>query len=174
MNIRLSTIRSHVQANWERPQCGQFGLLYNDCIEKIKGYSEDLWSPAIPTMIQAYFEDMETMLRGMHKKANPRASVWLVVSTSAYAGIEVPVDLILAEIGQHAGWFLREIAVLRHLRSSSQHVRRGNKADNRTVPLRESLIILDASKKPIKRVIVGDETVGEAQQLTKEEQTGQI
>ena len=51
----------------------------------------------------------------------PDASVWLVVSTSAYASVEVPVDLILAELSQKCGWFLREVGVLRYLRSSSQH-----------------------------------------------------
>ena len=69
--------------------------------------------------------------------------MWLVVSTSAYAGVEVPVDLILAEIGQRTGWFLREIVVLRYLRSSSQHYK---KEENKSVPLRESVVIFDASK----------------------------
>lgn len=62
-------------------------------------------------MVQAYFEDMEVILRGLRRRAAANASLWLVVSTSAYAGVEVPVDLILAEIGQRSGWFLREVGV---------------------------------------------------------------
>lgn len=143
MNIRLRTVRSHVQASWERPKKDNFGILYNDCIGKIRENANDLWDRRIPTMVQAYFEDMEVILRGLRLRAHDNASMWLVVSTSAYAGVEVPVDLILAEIGQRAGWFLREVGVLRYLRSSSQHYKKG---ENKSVPLRESVVILDASK----------------------------
>ena len=97
-------------------------------------------------MVQAYFEDMEMILQGLRRKANDNASVWLVVSTSAYAGVEVPVDLILAEIGQRAGWFLREVGALRYLRSSSQHVKHVEEKDRKSVPLRESVVIFNASK----------------------------
>jgi hypothetical protein len=88
---------------------------------------------------------METILRGLRKQALESASLWLVVSTSAYGGIEVPVDLILAEIGQRSGWFLREVGVLRYLRSSSQHVKHVDDATRKSVPLRESVVIFDAT-----------------------------
>lgn len=146
MNVRLKTVRSHVQASWERPQKNNFGAIYGNCIEKIEEYVDDIWDTRIPTMIQAYFEDMETILRGLRQRALRNASVWLVVSTSAYAGVEVPVDLILAEIGQRTGWFLREVGVLRYLRSSSQHVKHVEVDERKSVPLRESVVIFDASK----------------------------
>lgn len=147
MKVRLKTIRSHVQASWENPSKDEFGTLYRDCISNIRAYAEYFWDPRIPKMVQAYFEDMETILRGLRRKAKDNASVWLVVSTSAYSGVEVPVDLIIAEIGQRVGWFLREVGVLRYLRSSSQHVKRVGEADGKSVPLRESVVIFDASKR---------------------------
>lgn len=146
MKVRLETIRSHVQANWEHPIKNEFGTLYQDCISDIQACVENLWDPRIPKMVQAYFEDMEMILQGLRRKANDNASVWLVVSTSAYAGVEIPVDLILAEIGQRAGWFLREVGVLRYLRSSSQHVKHVEEEDRKSVPLRESVVIFNASK----------------------------
>jgi hypothetical protein len=146
MKIRLKTIRSHMQASWEFPKKDQFGSLYKNCVEKIKEASEDLWDARIPTMVQAYFEDMEVILRGLRHRAHKNASMWMVVSTSAYAGIEVPVDLILAEIGQRTGWFLREVGVLRYLRSSSQHVKHVDDLAKKAVPLRESVVIFDASR----------------------------
>jgi hypothetical protein len=151
MKIRLNTIRSHVQANWQRPTKNQFGALYKHCISSIRERVNDLWDHRLPTMVQAYFEDMDLVLRGLREKALPDASVWLVVSTSAYAAVEIPVDLILAEIGQEVGWYLREVGVLRYLRSSSQHVEHVSEAARKSVPLRESVVILDASppnKKP--------------------------
>jgi hypothetical protein len=99
--------------------------------------------PRLPKMVQAYFEDMEGILVDLKRRALPSASIWLVVSTSAYVGVEVPVDLILAEIGQRAGWFLREVGVLRYLRSSSQHTRLVGDEALVSVPLRESVMIFD-------------------------------
>jgi len=144
MRVRLKTVRSHVQASWERPQKTEFGSLYKECMERLNGSNEELWDPRLPIMVQAYFEDMEKILTGLRARADKRASVWLVVSTSAYAGIEVPVDLILAEIGQRTGWFLREVGVLRYLRSSSQHVEHVEDEERKSVPLRESVVIFDA------------------------------
>jgi len=146
MKLRLKTLRSHIQANWKKPKNDKFGIIYNDCIDEIKANNNVLWSQRIPIMIQAYFEDMDVILRRLRLKAHKNASIWLIVSTSAYAGIEVPVDLILAEIGQRAGWFLREIGVLRYLRSSSQHVKHVEVEERKSVPLRESVVIFNASK----------------------------
>ncbi len=144
MRVRLRTIRSHIQASWKNPTKDQFGALYANCIAEIRERIHDLWNPRIPTMIQAYFEDMEGVLRSLRTKARKNASLWLVVSTSAYAGIEVPVDLILAEVGQRSGWYLREIGVLRYLRSSPQHVQHVDEKNSKSVPLRESVVIFDA------------------------------
>ena len=66
----------------------------------------------------------------------------MVVSTSAYASVEIPVDLILAEIGERCGLLLRKVHVIRHMRSSGQHWRTARIEDTRP-PLRESLIVFD-------------------------------
>jgi len=145
MQVRLKTVRSHVQASWKRPISDEFGTLYADCISKLR-CGGDHWDSRIPLMVQAYFEDMETVLRGLRARAEKNSSVWLVVSTSAYAGVEVPVDLILAELGQRNGWYLREVGVLRYLRSSSQHVQHVAEMERKSVPLRESVVIFDASR----------------------------
>jgi hypothetical protein len=149
MKIRLKTVRSHVQASWADPTKTDFGLLYQDCVTNLQDNVKNLWNPRIPKMVQAYFEDMETILRGLRRRALRKASVWLVVSTSAYGGVEVPVDLILAEIAHRSGWLLREVGVLRYLRSSSQHVRHVEDKKRKSVPLRESVVILDTSSKNV-------------------------
>jgi hypothetical protein len=146
MKIRLQTVRSHLQANWKDPVRTDFGVLYSDCISLLEERPTDLWNPRIPKMVQAYFEDMEGILKWLRKSAQDNASLWLVVSTSAYAGVQIPVDLILADIGQRNGWFLREVGVLRYLRSSSQHVKHVEDDNRKSVPLRESVVIFDATK----------------------------
>lgn len=147
MKIRLQTVRSHVQASWKMPINDDFGVLYKDCISTIRESTDILWSGKLPVMVQAYFEDMEMILRGLRNRALNTASLWLVVSTSAYGGIEIPVDLILAEIGQRSGWLLREVGVLRHLRSASQHFKHVDDDARKSVPLRESVVIFDATRR---------------------------
>ena len=147
-NLRHRTVRSHVQASWELPVESDFGPLFLECHDAIRAERANLWDKRIPEMVQAYFQDLRAVLRALRAVARPDAAVWLVVSTSAYAGIEVPVDLILAHVGTQVGWNLRDVHVLRHLRSSGQHQRGLSSVDRQSsTPLRESLVILDASRR---------------------------
>jgi RNAse (barnase) inhibitor barstar len=139
--LRLNTIRSHVQVNWTPPEKNDFGYLYRQIINEIIKREEILWHKKIPLMIQAYFEDMERILSILKSKARKDASLWIVVSTSAYAGVEVPVDLIFADIGTKVGWNLEEIIVTRYLRHSTQNAKRWLSGESVTKRLRESIII---------------------------------
>lgn len=139
-NLRLHTVRSHVQAKWFLPTLNDFGILYNEAISQIKENQENLMHKYIPIMIQAYFEDMFNLLNLLRLKAKKNASLWIVVSNSAYAGIEVPVDLILGDIGSKAGWYLKEIGVLRYLK------KRKTKYSSNITQLRESVIIFSSTK----------------------------
>jgi DNA modification methylase len=151
--LRLSSLRSHVQVQWDAPEKNDFGPLYRDSISDLKLAIGDLanhhrviWDQRIPLMVQAYFEDMATVLKRLRRRAKPHASVWLVVSTSAYAGVEIPVDLIIADIAGKNGWFMREVVTLRHLKrvaGQQWHKLERKGADNRPC-LRESVVILDA------------------------------
>jgi len=138
--LRLKTVRSHIQAKWKPPLLNDFGYLYNQTVSKIIQNKNNLMHPNIPLMIQAYFEDMMNLLSLLRIKAKKDASLWIVVSNSAYAGIEVPVDLILADLGCKAGWYLKEIGVLRYLK------KRKTKYSTNITQLRESVIIFKASK----------------------------
>jgi len=139
-NLRLHTVRSHVQAKWTLPTLNDFGILYHEAISQIKENQENLMHKHIPVMIQAYFEDMFNLLNLLRSKAKKNASLWIVVSNSAYAGIEVPVDLILGDIGSKAGWYLKEIGVLRYLK------KRKTKYSSNITQLRESVIIFSSTK----------------------------
>jgi len=141
MRIRMRTVRSHLQANWERPVNESFGSLYAKIMKDLQNRQKDLWSPRIPEMVQAYFEDMECLLATLALRANRNASLKIAVSTSAYGGIVVPVDFILAEIAEAVGWQLKDVLVVRRLRSSAQNWKHEN-ATNAAPALRESVIIL--------------------------------
>ncbi len=139
-NLRLHTVRSHVQAKWTLPTLNDFGFLYNETISQIKENQKHLMHKYIPVMIQAYFEDMFNLLNLLKSRAKKKSSLWIVVSNSAYAGIEVPVDLILGDIGSKAGWYLKEIGVLRYLK------KRKTKYSSNITQLRESVIIFSSTK----------------------------
>ncbi len=139
-NLRLKTVRSHIQAKWKKPTLNDFGLLYEQAMKHINANQENLMDKNIPMMIQAYFEDMSNILKILKAKAAKDAQIWFVVSNSAYAGFEVPVDLIIGDIGSRAGWYLKDIGVLRNLK------KRKTKYSANIVQLRESVIIFSNSK----------------------------
>ncbi len=139
-DLRLETVRSHVQAKWDMPILSDFGLLYEQTMKHINENKENLMHKNIPFMIQAYFEDMLNILKLLKAKAAKDAQIWFVVSNSAYAGLEIPVDLIIGDIASKAGWYLKEIGVLRYVK------KRKTKYSPNITELRESVIILTNSK----------------------------
>jgi hypothetical protein len=74
----------------------------------------------------------------------PNAHLWFLVSTSAYAGVEIPVDLIAAHVGERAGWALKEVNVIRRLRPSGQLTTKVSGITVRVPRLRESIVVFDA------------------------------
>lgn len=140
-NLRLETVRSHIQVKWKKPIHNDFGILYEKTMQHINENKESLMDKNIPLMIQAYFEDMLNVMKLLKIKASKNAEVWLVVSNSAYAGHEIPVDLILGDISAKAGWYLKEIGVLRYLK------KRKTKYSTNINQLRESVVILSNNKK---------------------------
>jgi DNA modification methylase len=137
--IRLQTLRSHIQVNWD-PSSEISSSMLPPILSQLKEREDKLWDKRLISMVQAYFSDMADILRECGRVVRPNGQAWIVVSTSAYVGIEIPVDLILADIGCRNGWSLRGVNVLRNIRSSSQHW--GNLKAGAKSSLRESLIIL--------------------------------
>ncbi len=136
--LRIKTIRSHIQANWKLPDINFIeSIILKDIFNRLNSKKELLMSPKIPLMILAYFEDMKQVFRQLSQKANKKAHLWLVISNSAYANEEIPVDLILADIATKNGWKLNEIGVLREIK------KRKTKYSPDIDTLRESVIILD-------------------------------
>ena len=105
-------------------------------------------------MIQAYFEDMGQILGALKPFAARDAQLWIVVANSAYAGIEVPVDLIISDIGSKCGWSLKEVKVVSYLRRTpGQQYNDLSKNNNKGPHLRESLIIFENQSR-IKRYAI--------------------
>jgi len=144
--LRHKTLRSHVQVNWRRPHDEAFGERYASTMRAFRRQTHGFWDYRIPLMIQAYFEDLKVILKSLLQLASKDAQLWLVVATSAYAGVHVPVDEIIGEIGDSAGWELDQIGVLRELRAAGQHWQRARKRSKRTTLLRESVVVFHNGK----------------------------
>ena len=136
--VRLRTIRSHVQVSWE-PTRTIISPLLNPVLSQVK--EETLWDDRLPDMILSYFVDMFMVLKELKRILKRGSLAWIVVSTSAYGGVEIPVDLVLADIAVRQGWKLNGVHVLRQLRSAGQQWSRLRKRSK--PPLRESLLILE-------------------------------
>ena len=133
-NLRFKTLRSHVEIDFPKPTQTEFGEIYHSVHEKISN-SGNMWSNQIPFMIQGYFEDMQNVLCDLLLKAKQGGELWLIVANSVYVETEIPVDLILAEIGTRNGWRLKRIEVLRYI------YRRKTKFSGSIDKVRESLIV---------------------------------
>ena len=134
--IRKHTLRSHVQYKWETHNKSN-SIWAQKIAAEIDNRKDYLWNKDIPSMVDDYFYDMERILEESYRIASKGAQLWFVVSTSAYASIEIPVDLILADIAIKQGWTLKSVNALRKLRTSSQCVAENKKK----IKLRESLIV---------------------------------
>lgn len=132
--LRYNTIRSHVEIVLPKPHVDSFGEIYHSVYNQIYN-AGSIWSKQIPTMIQSYFEDMEKVLIDLFAKAKKGGELWMVVANSVYVGVEIPVDLILAEIGTKNNWHLKRIEVLRYIN------RRKTKFSGSIDKIRESLIV---------------------------------
>lgn len=136
--LRLKTVRSHIQAKWTRPNInGIESPILKNYHSRLCSKLNLLMDKKIPLMILAYFEDMTEIFRQLYSKANRKAHVWMIVSNSAYANIEIPVDLIIADIATKHGWKLKEIGVLREIS------KRKTKYSPDIDKLRESVIVLE-------------------------------
>ncbi len=136
-DIRLKTVRSHVQVKW-----GGETAVNNPMVQttvNVLKTKRKFWNKKIPIMVEAYFYDMHSVLKDAARILKAGAEAWIVVSTSAYKGVHIPVDLILADLSAEFGFRLNGIYVLRALRAAGQQQHR---FDNPGLPLRESLIIL--------------------------------
>lgn len=121
--LRFNTIRSHVQVAWAASPPLDVPLLQ----EKIRLIdSSGLWCGRIPDMINAYFVDLDRVIEKCAARLKIGATAGFVVADSAYCGVVIPVDLILAEIFERRGFAVKKITLFRQTLGNGNHQRRSN------------------------------------------------
>ncbi|MFW6172226.1 MAG: DNA methyltransferase [Elusimicrobiota bacterium] len=113
----------------------------SELLNKILNYlsKQDLWDKRIPRMLDAYFFEMNSVLKLLYNKTKKGGFCIIVVGNSAYGNLAIPTDIILAQIGKKAGFSVEEIIEARRNETSSQqHAKLGNYVEY----LRESILVL--------------------------------
>ena len=139
--LRRRGIRSNLNANLKKESMITSTLSeLNDLVELLGQVT--LWDKKIPIMVMAYFEDMFKSLDKIYLSLKKGGFCAIVVSNSAYGGIIVPTDLLLAKYAEQIGFKTEKIEVARYIITSSQQY---NKTKDHKRFLRESIIHLRKS-----------------------------
>jgi hypothetical protein len=133
--FRKASLRSHLGADLTR----SYGRV--DCLERLitlmdSGASS--WRMGVPELLRGYFDDMRITLRHC-KTLVADGQCFVVVGNSAFAGVIIPTDVILANLGLECGFKKAEILVARHLTvAPQQRTQLAHLEDN----MRESVVVL--------------------------------
>lgn len=133
--LRHQTLRSHVQIFRDMSANGIVSPTLNTTVARLTASVRQLWNRHIPAMIGAYTTDMAEVLRALRANLRSGGRVYMVVGDSRYAGIDVPIATILAEISPQLGLAPIHLEPCRSMRSSPQQGGR--------VELAETLIVLE-------------------------------
>jgi DNA modification methylase len=134
-NLRYETLRSHVEAKEKYKADGYIRPMLLE--KKIKELNKrEMNNSKVISTIDGYFEDMYLSLKEMDNVLKPGGHIGLVVSNVRFAGVIIPVDELLGEIGEQVGLKTEGIYVLRYRGNSSQQMLR-----HKRTPSRESLIV---------------------------------
>lgn len=130
--IRHSLLRSHIESRPAPTNDARLPAL--DEIQKNIA-PKRLNNPRIPIMITGYFEDMNRVIQEMARLMKPGGRVALVVANARFEGELTPVDLMLSELAEAAGFVTDSIWITRYKGNSSQQMGRYGR-----VPVRESIV----------------------------------
>ena len=79
-------------------------------------------SRLLPNMLRGYFDDMRIFLSKAHSGMPSGSYMAIVVDQSAYLGVLVPTDLILAEIAEAIGFTFEKLVICRKAKTSGQQM----------------------------------------------------
>jgi site-specific DNA-methyltransferase (adenine-specific) len=93
----------------------------------------------VPALLHGYFDDMASILRSCRQALKPGRECSIVVGNSAYGGVIVPTDSLIARIGLDAGFKRARVLPVRHLTVAPQQ--RAELVGHESV-MRESIVVL--------------------------------
>lgn len=119
-DLRENTLRSHVQIKRSFKAGDIASDVLRECYEKLCDARPGLWNKDIPEMVPAYFDDMRSIMKGLHTSLTPGGRMYVVVGDSRYANVDVPVARILTEEACELGMKIVAVQPMRSMRASPQ------------------------------------------------------
>jgi hypothetical protein len=132
--LRYDNLRSHVEAR--TVPCEVNGWRPPRAVEAVVHALADARDKRVPRMIRGYFEDMHLTLAALKMVVRPGGHLALVVGNVQHAGVHVPVDSILVDLGKQIGFEWDKTWVIRLRGNSAQQMGRYGRK-----PARESVVI---------------------------------
>lgn len=116
-SLRKSSLRSHLGADLSLPARPTQGL---ERLIELMDPSASSWRMGVPDALRGYFHDMWLTLRSVRGALKPGGKCHIVVGNSAYAGVVIPTDVLLAGLGLEAGFDRVKVRRVRHLTVAPQ------------------------------------------------------
>ncbi len=133
--LRFGILRSHIEAKVEAHEQPSHPAV-REVVDILRERRKALNNPRIPDMLTGYFVDMEKVIHEWARTLAPGAKVAMVVDNVRFEGELLPVDLVLSEMAEEAGFQVEQIIVARYKGNSSQQMGKYGR-----VPVRESIVI---------------------------------
>lgn len=87
-DLREQTLRSHVQIRRSFKVAEPSSALLRECYERLSEARPRLWNQDLPEMVPAYFDDMRSIMRGLHQRLASGGRMYVVVGDSRYASVD--------------------------------------------------------------------------------------
>jgi hypothetical protein len=133
--LRKASLRSHLGADLARPYEEIEPL---ECLIDLMDREASSWRMGVPDLLRGYFDDMRTTLKHC-RTLLADGQCFIVVGNSAFAGVIIPTDVLLAKIALETGFSKAEILVTRHLTVAPQQ---RNQLSSLEDNMRESVVVL--------------------------------
>ncbi len=139
-DLRYRSLRSHVEARAPAPASAEAGAFVRpvklqECLKQLKADGR------VRRMLEGYFQDLYLFLRSAREVLKPGAPTALVVGNVRYGGVLFPVDEILVEVGEQAGYRFLGAWVVRLRGNSAQQMGRFGR-----LPSRETIVFLERKR----------------------------
>jgi DNA modification methylase len=133
--LRKVSLRSHLGADLNRSHEPVESL---ESLIELMDRDASSWRMGVPDLLRGYFDDMRLTLKHCRKVLS-NGQCYIVVGNSAFAGVIIPTDVLLAKIALECGFKNSEILVTRHLTVAPQQRNQLATLENN---MRESVVVL--------------------------------
>jgi site-specific DNA-methyltransferase (adenine-specific) len=134
--LRKRSLRSHLGAALDGAVIELSEL--DDLIDQMNPASSAV-RMRVPALLRGYFSDMARVLQHCRRVLVPGGECCVVVGNSAYGGVIIPTDALIARLGRAAGFENATVLPVRHLTVAPQQ---RNELRGQEDLMRESVVVL--------------------------------